>query len=94
MLFLGLLDFSLNRLAAILCLHLSGAVQGQVYGAESVFLIFNSFFLNRKVCFSSFFYIPRDMQENKAIECSFKLITVLIGSEKQFENTAYLNLGK
>lgn len=63
--FLGLLDISLNRLAAILHLHLPGGVQGWVYEAESVFIIFNSFFLsfflNRRTCFSSFFYIPRDM---------------------------------
>lgn len=44
MLFLGLLDLSLNRLAAILHLHLSGGVQGWVYEAEFTFIIFSSFF--------------------------------------------------
>lgn len=48
LLFLGLqnpvLDLPLNRLAAILHLHLSGGVQGWVYGAENAFIIFSSFF--------------------------------------------------
>lgn len=48
LLFLGfensVLDLSLNRLAAILHLHLSGGVQGLVCGAESTFIFAFSFF--------------------------------------------------
>lgn len=64
LLFLGfqnsVLDLSLNRLAAILHLHLSGGVQGWVYGAESAVITFSTFFFfYRRVCFSSF--IPREI---------------------------------
>lgn len=48
LLFLGLqnsvLDLPLNRLAAILHLHLSGGVQGWVYGAEMLLLFLTLFF--------------------------------------------------
>lgn len=65
MLFLGLLDISLNRLAAILHLHLPGGVQGWVYGAESVFIIFNSFFLSKQkdLLFPFLLYTQRHVGE-------------------------------
>lgn len=43
------------------------------YGVESAFfLVF--IFLNRRICFSSFSFVPGEAEENKEIKCSFKLV--------------------